>query len=200
MKNKQRPKRGCWLKGSSGVLGLAVWQVLRLRRSQSARPAPLRMTELWWGGDFMPGLWPSGFVAVLTQGFSTPTSKSARRGPRFSLGWDVVAPLALRVGISAGRCGDADTPISKCERSGAPGRLPAIAGGQIQGSLHCPFGFAQGPVEMTELWDVKNKQRPKRGCWLNGSSGVLGLAVWQVLRLRASPFAQDDRVGVGFEM
>ena len=53
---------------------------------------------------------------------------------------------------------------------------------------------------MTELWDVKNKQRPKRGCWLNGSSGVLGLAVWQVLRLRALPFAQDDEVCGGVEI
>jgi hypothetical protein len=34
------------------------------------------------GGDFRSGLWPSGFVAVLTQGFA--------------LGWDVAASLALR--------------------------------------------------------------------------------------------------------
>jgi len=29
--------------------------------------------------------------------------------------------------------------------------------------------------------------------WLNGSSGVRVLAVWQVLRLRALRFAQDDK-------
>ena len=46
----------------------------------------------------MPGLWPSVCVGVLTQGFSIPTSKSARRGPRFSLGWDMAAPLALSKG------------------------------------------------------------------------------------------------------
>ena len=35
---------------------------------------------------------------------------------------------------------------------------------------------------------------------MKGSSGVQGLVVWQVLRLRALPFAQDDRVGVGVEI
>jgi len=33
--------------------------------------------------------------------------------------------------------------------------------------------------------------------WLNGSSGVRVLAVWQVLRLRALRFAQDDSLWVG---
>ena len=56
------------------------------------------MTELWWDGDFVSVLQTSGLVVVLTQGFSTPTSKSARRGPRFSLGWDMAAPLALSKG------------------------------------------------------------------------------------------------------
>ena len=54
-----------------------------------------------WG--FWVGLTALGFVAVVTQGFSTPTSKIARRGPRFALGWDMAAPLALNkrsVGIS----------------------------------------------------------------------------------------------------
>ena len=75
------------------MLGLAVWQVLRLRALPFAQD-----DEVVVGGDFMSGLWPSGFVAVLTQGFSTPTSKSARRGPLFSLGWDMAAPLALSKG------------------------------------------------------------------------------------------------------
>jgi len=38
-KQRQRQQRGLWLKGSSGVLVRAWWQVLRLRC------APLRMTR-----------------------------------------------------------------------------------------------------------------------------------------------------------
>jgi len=47
-KQGQWMARDLWLKGSNGVLGRAAWQVLRLRRSQSARTAALRMTNLGW--------------------------------------------------------------------------------------------------------------------------------------------------------
>jgi len=36
------------LKGLEGLAGLSVWQVLRLRDSQSARVPSLRMTNLEW--------------------------------------------------------------------------------------------------------------------------------------------------------
>ena len=38
-----------WLKGSGWLAGLSVWQVLRLRDSQSARAPSLRMTNWRWG-------------------------------------------------------------------------------------------------------------------------------------------------------
>ena len=70
----------------------------------------MRWTErLGW--DFMSGLQPSGFVAVLTQGFA--------------LGWDMAAPLAL-----SGCGGGNRLPWQSCQaewatvwRGATPGRI-----------------------------------------------------------------------------
>ena len=85
-----------------------------------------------------------------------------------------------RGGVSGERCGGADTPISKCERSGAPAFVARWRRANTE-VLHC----VQDDESMGGVSFCKNEQLPKRSRWLKGSSGVLGLGVWQVLRLRS---------------
>ena len=107
------------MKGSSGVPGLAVWRVLRLRALPFAQD-----DEVVVGGDFMSGLWPSGFVAVLTQGFSAPTSKSARRAPVLpGLGYGRAVDAKSGVGLTSRLFQSSKTLFSSVEGSLTRSRL-----------------------------------------------------------------------------
>ena len=86
------------MKGSSGVLGLAVWQVLRLRPFGS--PCSLRAfaqddgVGVVWRFYVGPlALWICGGP---NPGLLRPNEQKRSSGSRFSLGWDMAAPLTLR--------------------------------------------------------------------------------------------------------
>jgi hypothetical protein len=79
------------VKGSSGVLGLVVWQVLRLRALPFAQDDGVGVGWRFYVGPL--ALWICGGP---NPGLLRPNEQKRSSGPRFSLGWDMAAPLALR--------------------------------------------------------------------------------------------------------
>jgi len=68
----------------------------------------------------------------------------------------------------------------------------------IRGSLHCPFGFAQGPVEMTMLcWCEEQATTEARllGERVERGAGVGGVAGPSTASLRLALLAQGLRSG-----
>jgi len=56
--------------------------------------------------------------------------------------------------MSGGLVSSIFPPIAKARWMGHPRICATPLQIQIQGSLHCPFYYAQGPVELTCIWGL----------------------------------------------